>query len=241
MGAVALPTVLLLLGGSWTADTLKGWADHAGSAWQTAVAVATLLLGLAWLYRVRHRFLPANHLIQRDSTPHRGLILLVSDMGRFELQGEAGGCRLRARGTSAFWQLPGTSIAADIFALEGSRWGWQHTLRSLEKHLPASNAWYSSAPHCHPRLPEFTRLLRHYKPGLRVQTAAAADFDGLDAVHGAIRQAVRALQGQGLRRRDILIDVTGGTKIASIAAALATLHEPGWNSSTYVRKSPTTC
>lgn len=53
------------------------------------------------------------------------------------------------------------------------------------------------------------------------------EFEDLQALYDNFNEIIQKVTTElGLAQNDIMIDVTGGTKTASIAAALVTLHHP---------------
>lgn len=66
------------------------------------------------------------------------------------------------------------------------------------------------------------------QPGAEYDTRWQADFENLDGLKGLLHNILHEVHKDTARYsdRDIIIDCTGGFKVASIAAALVTLHRP---------------
>ncbi len=119
---------------------------------------------------------------------------------------------------------------------------WQQTLRAAEKHkshlekliLIGSKGTKGSGV----QLETACEFIGRYFPG-KVNISEAhlaygdsdinlwtADFEKMDSVTAMFRRILRELKKLGYEDSDIIIDVTGGLKTASIAAAMVTLDRP---------------
>ncbi len=111
--------------------------------------------------------------------------------------------------------------------LRDSRWSGQQMLRAIRTHrdtleriiLVGSQASATDA---------FVSLLTAYKEkgGLRygARTSVPVDFEDFDAVSNVLRGEIGRLRKEGYVDADIVIDITGGQKPNSIAAAAVTLE-----------------
>lgn len=114
------------------------------------------------------------------------------------------------------------------------RWNWQQQLRTLALHLPRLERVYligsSGTGGSHAHLETFARLIRCYCGPVPVVWDDGIDFEDIEAIYKrALKFIIEAEQGttgdgRRFRQDDIIIDATGGTKTASIAAGLVTLH-----------------
>ncbi|NUK48199.1 hypothetical protein HUN82_08630 [Prosthecochloris sp. DSM 1685] len=71
----------------------------------------------------------------------------------------------------------------------------------------------------------FRALVRRLYPSLKVRemSEGGMDFENIEAVFNGVNKLYTDAIGDGYREKDILVDVTGGNKPNSIAAAMATL------------------
>ncbi|OIO57144.1 MAG: hypothetical protein COX57_12555 [Alphaproteobacteria bacterium CG_4_10_14_0_2_um_filter_63_37] len=209
-----IPSWLFLLGASWTADGLRdGWLSGTlADPWGLAIALLCFLGGAFWLYHVRQAFLPLATFREGDRpAPHAALVLLVSppkpEQPPIDLSG---------------------NLNQDIAALDASRWNWQQLLRAIQPHVATARhvvlIGSSGKEGSYHHLETCQTLLARYLPTATFTQAPAVDFQKLEATRETIEQIFADLRQQGVPERQILIDVTGGTKTASIAAALATLR-----------------
>ena len=205
---ILIAFVILLLQ-SWIADGIKGdqlfpWlpggAVGAGGAgfWWWMLAMALLSLACAGvLYKRRRTFLPVA--VQRIGQP-----------GRVEPH------------------------AVLVLALSHTAWQWQpdrltQLLRAIREHQPrlqrvllvcSSGTGGSAAS-----FPACREMITHYFPQLdaaRIEMREAS-FEALDELLALYH---RIIAEEASRRREIMIDVTGGTKVLSVAAAMVTLEHP---------------
>lgn len=231
--------MVALLSGHWAAIGLAG--EHLFVAWWPALhhyqfLVSLLMLGLfmtssLMLYHGRQAFTMARSLSRHHCEPHAVVILLVStpnivptpDTPRLPLHLQD------TNGVSLV--LPGTSLAADIEALNKVRWNWQQLLRALQPHtvFPQLKRVYligSPGPggsFAHLQLCQ--TLLDSYVPAAEVvQVTEPIDFEDFNALVQGMRRIIRQEKDQGRHEHDIIIDVTGGVKTASIAGASITFN-----------------
>lgn len=73
------------------------------------------------------------------------------------------------------------------------------------------------------------RFFSHYFPNVHVTSFddnRNLDFEEIDAVKMAFDAVVNSLKAERYDERDIIIDITGGTKTVSVAGVLMTLNKP---------------
>jgi hypothetical protein len=195
----------------------------------------TLLLLLALLsvssfalFKLRFKLVGIRLLAHRDARARRGLILFVSTANLplvFGRRGaEVGGV-----------VLSGSSLKSDTEALSGTvdgagrekLWNWQQLLRAIRPHGKKLDFLYLfGSVESQDQIRLVARLLAPYLRDRHtiLLSPAGVDFEDLDAVMDGLKDAVSWLEARGLPRREILIDVTGGQKTASIAGALMSLN-----------------
>lgn len=215
------------------------------------ISLALFAIGAAGVAAATRQYLPVRHLKHGSTAARKALVMAVStpndhellDGGRevqclklpagcddcknaIKLEEGQHGCRTF---TDGHLLLSG-NIATDIEKLNGTRFNLQQVLRALSPHLGdnlkavrllGSPGEKGSAL----LLEDYKQLIRRYAPHASVTVQPPVDFEQIDAMYRAINAAVDGITDQdALKESDIVVDVTGGQKTASIAAALATLH-----------------
>lgn len=225
---------------SWSADMLKQLIEGNGAYYQDNPVIAALYLA-GWaasgilLYRSRRRFVPTKTLYETQPSPHKVLIMLVSPPN---IEASLNGESLTIPGRNGTEQtitftndLP---AMIELLSEKGIHWNWQQNMRSLAVHskgveqvvlLGSCNAPGGKPNGSVNRLEEITRLLTRFVPRARFHDnrEEPCDFNKMEHLRHTIVHWVEEMEGLGYRQEDIIVDVTGGTKTASIAAALATL------------------
>lgn len=242
---LAVPTFLVIMGGSWTADLIKegveaGWCFD---RWFLLVSLALLIIGANWLYRQRSKFLPIHTFTgARAPEAHKVLMLLVS-MPRQKIQlvretltltatEKCGNCGDHK--VSDTIQLP-NSLTDAINALDNlqtGRFNWQQLLRALCPHKDVLEKVVligsddGTGRGSFPLLGTCADLIQMMLPNVEIIQARSVHFEWLPAVRELIEQHAQQLTGRssGYGEQDILVDVTGGQKTSSIGAAMATLR-----------------
>lgn len=241
----ALLNILLAFGilllQSWIADGIKGdqlfpWlpggALGAGDArfacWMLAMALLSLALA-AWLYARRRTFLPVavRRIGQPGRVEPRAVLVLALSRTAWHWQPE------RLTRASAEHPLPpqcSDALRAMDSLGERDKFAWEQLLRAIDVHRaglqriilvgsPGRDGSAASFPACR-------EMITHYFPQLdaaRVELREAS-FKALDELLALYR---RIIAEEAPRQREIMIDVTGGTKVLSVAAAMVTLEHPG--------------
>lgn len=239
--------LLVLVSGSWIADGVKGevlfsdWSDFfANRAWGLSMAFVVFLTSSYGLYRRRHAFANIQSLSRHKCDPHKSLILIVSPPTR----------EIRLDDSRMLHFPDGTQIQLsdcldqDLDKLDklsqekpSYKWNWQQQMRAIKPHvnpekqllrlhLIGSTGDGGSLEH----LDSSKKWLERYLPGVKItKDKSGVDFNDFDAVVQHIQKIIdeQKKEGKGkvkLTDKDIVIDVTGGTSMASIAAASTTLN-----------------
>lgn len=239
--------LLVLISGSWIADGVKGevlfsdWSDFfANRAWGLSMAFVVFLASSYGLYRRRHAFANIQSLSRHKCDPHKSLILIVSTPTR-EIQLDDSRILHFPDGTEI--QLS-DCLDQDLDKLDkllqekpSCKWNWQQQMRAIKPHvnpeeqllrlhLIGSTGGGGSLEH----LDSCEKWLERYLPGVMItKDESGVDFNDFDAVVQHIQKIIdeQKKEGKGkvkLTDKDIVIDVTGGTSMASIAAASTTLN-----------------
>ena len=125
--------------------------------------------------------------------------------------------------------LKGDSLKDDIDALNGTLWNWQQFLRALATHgcdgkTRLKRLYLMGSKESATDLPQCKGIAEQYFSNIEVSCyEMPIDFENVEEVMGGFSRIVKAERGKNTPDRDIVIDVTGGQKTASIAAALITL------------------
>ena len=128
-------------------------------------------------------------------------------------------------------QLAGVSLAEDIKRLDAFRWNWQQLFRAVlphaeggklhRLHLIGSTEPNGSFVH----LSLCQEVLKKYLPDVTiVPFAEAIDFEEFNELVQCMRHIITDEKERGMHVEDIVIDVTGGLKMASIAGASITFN-----------------
>ncbi len=224
----------------WLGDSLKGellfdgWVQYSNSPhvmfWRivSLVIAAVFACGSGYLlYQKRQQYLPVGHLeeckqpgnilalIATVSAPQEDAKLVFSDEGVPWLE-----FKEPAR------PLPDSLEQATTVSLH--RWNWQQLLRAIKPHTASVKEIHligsPSATGSSDRLGDCEKLIRFYLPDVKVCIVSSAiDFENIDLLYHTFEQEIHRLD---CAERETVLDVTGGQKTASIAAALVTLHHP---------------
>ena len=245
LAGVAFAVILLE---SWIADGLKGdelfpwWPGgklkYGDTAFSCAVGgmIGLAALGIGFLYRQGRRLLPVE--VRRIGRPGhvrpRAVLVLPVSTPRWQwspsgLDGGPGG---------KTWPLPPTlpEALAEMARLAAPGDGktlpsfaWEQLLRAIAPHAdrlqrivlvgsPGARGSFATLPLCR-------QMIRHYFPSLDAIAIdeREASFDALDELLDCYREIIA---GEAARKSEIMLDVTGGTKVVSIVAAIVTVEHP---------------
>jgi hypothetical protein len=255
MAGPRLAAALFALGAAvssgWIADGLKGECLFEGIAFVGPCTGASAVPGLGrvlfaalvfavsvfYLYRLAKRLLPVRHLSASGNVrQHRVLMAALSPL-RCELIERDGGPWVRGRDRDGrTYEIPlDGDIQRDIDAFTQAGWPWpgQQFLRALRPHITAGrltdlvllgSPGDGGSARWRPQAAELARL---YVPGLNIECQdAPVGFEALEDLQGRFDHWIEHFRAAGVPESQIILDVTGGLKTTSIAAALTTLR---WN------------
>jgi hypothetical protein len=231
---------VLILTQSWIADAIEGqelfpWSSamrfkFGDTGWVTLISIIVIsIISAIILYRNRKTFLPVQ--VQRISDPgkvneNQILILAISRVS-WTWSPEM---LLRQNGDP--YKLP-ADLDGAIDAMSGlkgrDQFPWEQLLRAVKIHKRTVNRVVligSTGDDGTSKDFEACRnMLRYYFPALPEEAfeKRAANFDSLSELMGIYREVIYS---EPKRQSEIMIDVTGGTKVVSIAAAMVTLDFP---------------
>lgn len=232
--------VLLPVFTAWIGDILKDawtacWAEEGCSSFSTvdlsllAIAVSLAAAALYGVHRLGREFISPRIVKQQqnDVQPHPVVIALLSPQKELTLH-------------DGQWMLNNGPLSDNIRhlvdpGLKLSGFTWQQTLRAGHHHhkdgtlqkLLLIGSHGNGGSGSGTALELAKAFFGHYFPGIEVlapgiQNPAiySPDFEDLEATRAALKKAITLC---GAKDRDIIIDITGGQKTASIAATLVTL------------------
>jgi hypothetical protein len=190
------------------------------------------LLAFWWLYQERRTFL-TTRLYWHEVDPHKALIILLTlpnivpqkANGSFPWVLEKDGDRVILEGKSL-------ENEANDPNLEKLRWNWQQLMRGILPHIGTLQVVYllgsdGSGGGSFQYLGDAEELIKRYLSGVSVRRfVRPVDFEGdFEGLVDCLNQCVQEIQREcRIREKDIVIDVTGGQKTASIAGAMVTLN-----------------
>lgn len=226
---------------SWIADSIKGdalfpwWPYPAGPlVWGSPANIIVLLIMIAlaglcivYLYKKHTIILPIH--VQRigepgQADPHEVLVLAISRTSWVWMpdalkQGDTKSVALPANLDAAL------AVMSELSTRE--KFSWEQILRAISQHSARINTviLLGSKNGTEDQFESCSAMIMHYFPILAESAfkKCTADFESLDDLLRVYRQIVNENKD---RKRCIMIDVTGGTKVVSIAAAMVSLEHP---------------
>lgn len=214
------------------------------SAW--LLTIALFMKAFFYLYIHGKQYLPFRVVAQNDKTePHKAMIIILSSPGKetsVEFHPDSicviGGSKTITVQSSRTLGDRINYLEGDIQLLEETKWPWQQMMRGLNCHINSVEYLFIIGSKDSPNkkqgdmLGSFVyvkhaiSLIKKYKPTLddtNIRTYHdAIDFEDFKQVKDAITSGINWLNDY-VSETDIIIDITGGQKTASIAGAMATL------------------
>jgi len=202
---------------------VDGWLASVGVALTMTAITATLL------YKRRLNFIPVRHLgSQQDVTPHKVLIACLSH-NTAEVSKDGDLLRVKLGNNNV---LLSSDLTKEKDSPELRGWNWQQLLRAIAPHTTDGTLEhiYIFCSHESLRQSKDCELVLHHFLGDAVQVhiqQRPIDFENLEDLYSNFNNVIQEVtQRLGYAQSDVMIDVTGGQKTTSIAAALVTLHRP---------------
>ncbi|MFZ1575897.1 MAG: hypothetical protein WAT36_11810 [Chromatiaceae bacterium] len=245
---LALALVPILTG--WVGDIAKDWitgtAPFPSNLWLLALAFALLVLAVLVLVIKGRKLLPPRVLEQSPSFEQRRVVVvLLSPCNNLR---QADGGRWVVRDQTGTWISLEDKGLEDLVCKTPDlpQWSWQQTLRAAYYHrtrlerLVLVGSTGAKGSGTKEQLDLAKAFLTTWFPGKVMvygePTAPAsdydtrwqADFENLEGLERLLRNILRESRRDtaGFTDADIVIDCTGGLKVASIAAAMVTLDRP---------------
>lgn len=231
---------LAVVSSGLAADALKGealfsgWWPAGAERYKGLVALGAIILSLAaslGVYVHRRAFTVARSLSRQLCQPHACLILLVSRATPNITPGSPPFPLRVTMPNGDSVELRGISLEEDIQRLDSVRWNWQQLLRALVPHLQGARLQRiyligSPGPEgSFAQLSMCRAIVQHYLPRVHIHMVnEAVDFEDFNRLVQCMRDIIERERQHGMRKQDIIIDVTGGFKTASIAGASITFN-----------------
>lgn len=234
---------VFMLAQSWFADGLEGSKLFSGvlggvqcdascgiSFWtvEGALFILSILCAMV-LYRRRRSFLPVRiqRIVQPGSVEARPTLILTISRNNWRWTPDELSCD---KGGSLNLSNDLAGVLTSMAELgAGEKFSWEQILRAIDVHkteLQHVILIGSKGPQgTSVRFAECKAMINHYFPHLKDSDfeLREADFESLEELLGIYRTLISA---EKVRNRNIMIDVTGGTKVVSIAAAMVSLEHP---------------
>ena len=250
-----LMLALLPVFAGWLGDVFKDWVGgqslSQADPYLAIIGLVAILLIAWWMLKTGEELVGVANIEETSVVvPHKSVIALLSPCKNL-VPPENGGDDWRVKDRSGREaSLAGRTLdqitekeATDAQGQQLPQWTWQQILRAAHHHgnalekLVLLGSTGGSGTDQQLRLAR--RFFKHYFPGKVMvmglpegdpDTSGAgwtADFEKLDDLSHLLLKTLKHLRKQqGYQDKDIIIDCTGGQKIASIACALVTLDRP---------------
>jgi hypothetical protein len=210
----ALPSSVMLfaVSVSWFGDSfpIQKWEEH---NFISGLIAFILMLSATWLFNASKSSLcEVNILDEKEFQPHKAVVTLLSELPPQFIKE---------------LQTATKDLEADI--QKGglmSRLNWRQQLRMLAKNTDLETIYViSSQEKSCKQLGIYIELINNYRENVRVVPIMeeGIDFENLKQVTKAIQKAINEAT-KIYDKTEIAIDITGGQKTASIAAANYTLQ-----------------
>lgn len=251
---ILLSFIIMVLSG-WIADAINGamvfpwllkiWLlcdpKHPPLWWSIGWPILFSVLWFAFfigLYARRATFLPVEILREADPNdirPHKVVALSVSRVSwelLTEQENGLQGLQLKNKNNNKLVSLPAElDDALTILAgfKEKEKYSWEQILRALQAHQKELLKVYLIGSDGHAgttkSFNECSALVRYYFPNLQAKEVISktADFNSLGDL---LEQYQSIIRDEYHHLHHLMIDVTGGTKVVSVAAAIVTLEHP---------------
>lgn len=245
VGATLIVLMATLILAEWTARGLSGeilfehiYPDVENhQALVTSIVVMAFGVAMIILYVLKRYLLQPRGFYEDEVTPHRCLIVPLSapirknDKDVSIIPNNNSGYDITVKNIPVAKEK---DIEKDIISLEGSGWSWQQFLRGMAIHQNKLEAVYligtagkpDGTPGSIDSLKVAKFLINNYKENVRVVLHdKAVNPDSFNPLCDAINEGVMKLKELNYDEDDIVIDVTGATKMVSIAGASVTMNK----------------
>ncbi|MBU0567264.1 hypothetical protein KJ693_06480 [bacterium] len=231
--------VVAILAGEWAGGSLQALIARlfSLSEWlELLISIFILLACLIVLYRIRYAFMPFRTLSSHPCEPHKGLIILLSTSNIPVAISKDSFPLVIKNWKKEEAELKGDSLEKDIESLDAfdkkARWNWQQLLRGLTPHKEDLQTVYligskdGQIPGSWHDLDNVENLIKRYFSEAEIKKLdSPVDFEDFDEIMTAVIKAISWTKEKGISDKDIVVDITGGQKTASIAGAVVTMNK----------------
>jgi hypothetical protein len=197
-----------------------------------------LIFTLYLLYRLREHLLQPRGFHEAEVTPHKCLIVPLSSPIRKDDKDVVITKKAESGYSITVKTIPipnGQDIEQDIDSLKGTNWSWQQFLRGIAVHqnklevvyLIGTQGKLDGTPGSNDFLDAAEFLINNYMKNAKhvIHHPKAVNPDSFNPLCSALNDGVKKLKSLNYDEADIVIDVTGATKMVSIAGAAVTMNK----------------
>ena len=231
--------LILLLSSSWAADYIRAAYDDSDEFdLPGLVASVVLVLFSMWqLYRLRRRILSITATIEGDDPdPHEAGVFLVSL--KWPLVSINDGTLFFKTNTGEHEVQLSRTLHEDIGKVGHDQlnfnWPWQQLLRAIAPHVSSmtriclvGSAKDNRSDGSFADLELCRQLINIYLPDVDITVIGPVDFEDVMGVSRMVGKQLRKWVEDGIPSEGILVDITGGQKLATVGAAIATFYHQG--------------
>lgn len=193
-----------------------------------ALVCLVFIVATGILFKIARDRLRFSNLAPQEVTPHPVVISFLSTpIGKLEFTDSKATVTQKINDSTITVKLTG-DLDKDIEVLNQIRWNWQQLLRGLRLHIKELRHIYLiGSPDSQKSVEDAKRLLTLYFKNVTImatEVKTAVDFEDFQVLTRFMNGVITSYKGKGYREDDIVVDVTGGQKTASIAGAIVTLN-----------------
>lgn len=214
------PIVFVLIGGSWLPDGIKE-GGLAGLYWAIS-GFMLFIAGSYWVYIQRREYFFVHISEKKEVRKRKVLIMPISTINDLEkLRKSDDGCYV-------FGDVNLKTSIPEFQKQSLKGLSWQQTVRGIAMHLGAIERLYligsvgdSGSYH---QLKQCKEFIEYYLSGIDIAVwEESVNFENLEDVLNELDKVIKHAREKYLLS-DIMLDVTAGPKVTSIAGALVTLN-----------------
>ncbi|WP_448591467.1 hypothetical protein [Thermoflexus hugenholtzii] len=195
------------------------------------VFVIIMFISMVILYDFRHQFLKI-HAYPRegDPPPHKGILLFLSQPN-CQIKINKHGEKIVITDQNNILEINyGEQLTDFVPRLASSwlrKWNWLQIFRGLVPHATRLEYIFVICSEESKKFQEdIETLLSIFFPNnVEIVVSEPCDFNNVDSIRNGLRKGIQEGSNRGFRKTDLVIDITGGTKLSSIAGALYSVEE----------------
>lgn len=221
---LAVISLLLVTVAGWFGDALKGDClfrrNCEGWDWISITTALFIYLLLMWpAYRIGRKLMDVKVLARSGTLKQKSAMICFVSIGTVPIKGSDGWI-IKKDGKT--YRLTG-QLSDDIdIGLKDSRHPLQQILRAVLPHKSIRHfeVLYTSASKN--LIDSYKQILTEYFPDISIDERET-NFEDLDVLLADIDRSIKNIRRKKISEADMIIDVTGGQKTASIAAAITSM------------------